>query len=349
MRHERLKELRLERLRSLPLHHQKSAVAIALIAAGGAAFLALQTPTAGAPPAALSTRRMATEASARGLRPGLAGSEQMMGIGPQPSTPPARAATRAAVATPRPVAEMPTPRNVSSSILEQGAAKAQVQGSLATVATAGGALPGDALDISQPSISSGPLGRGVITLDAGATTAFAYIEPYQEPNTWAYRNYCGPGAAIALLSHWDRTYPARADIYQLGVDMGLDPDAGVSILGMVDPINQRIKALTGSNLDWYRYGRAESLDDFRYMIKTDVVDHGIPLITGLMTSGLPGWSYDVGHFVTIYGYVRTSDGTEYVAYADTAPPLTGHTGNGLHLWELNSFWAAVSRNCGQIW
>jgi len=151
----------------------------------------------------------------------------------------------------------------------------------------------------------------------------------------------GRDPADVRLVAVSKTFPPEA------IDAALR--AGVSILGMVEPINRRIQALTGSGLDWYRYGRAESLDDFRYMIKTDVVDHGLPLITGLMTSGLPGWSYDVGHFVTIYGYVHTGNGAEFVAYADTAPALTGHTGNGLHLWELNGFWAAVSRNCGQIW
>jgi len=345
----------MELARSFAARRRAPAVAIALVAAGWAAFLALQAPAATAPSAQLTTRRVPTAASARGLRPGLAGSEQMLGVGPQsmrPTTQPAAATAAAATATaptPRPLVVMPTPRYVSPSILQQGAEKAELHDVLAAVPTAGGARPGDPLDISQPSISSGPVGRGVITLDANTVTAFAYIEPYSEPNTWVYRNYCGPGAAIALLSHWDRSYPLRADIYQLGVEMGLDPDAGVSILGMVEPINRRIQALTGSGLDWYRYGRAESLDDFRYMIKTDVVDHGLPLITGLMTSGLPGWSYDVGHFVTIYGYVHTGNGAEFVAYADTAPALTGHTGNGLHLWELNGFWAAVSRNCGQIW
>jgi hypothetical protein len=238
---------------------------------------------------------------------------------------------------------------VSQKILEQGAAKTQIQDRLATVQTIGGARPGEPIDRTQPSIS-GPLERGIIDLGPGTTAAFAYVQPYQEPNTWAYRNYCGPGAAIVLLSHWEGSYPARANIDALGQDMGLDPNMGVWVYRMASPINQRLNEITGQEVNWYRYGEAQTLDDLRYMLETDLVDHGIPLITSLMTRGLPGWGpVDVGHIVAIYGYTRTADGTEYVSYVDTAPPLSGHTGYVLHTWELNAFWRAVSRNGAQIW
>ncbi len=132
--------------------------------------------------------------------------------------------------------------------------------------------------------------------------------------------------------------------------MALNPNAGVSILNMVAPINERLKEITGQDLGWYCYGEAHTLDDLRYMIKTDLVDHGVPLVTGIMTGSLPGWGgADVGHFVTVYGYTHTADGAEYVIYADTASPASGHNGENLHTWELGSFWEAVGRNNGQIW
>lgn len=238
---------------------------------------------------------------------------------------------------------------VSQKLREQGAAKEKIQDRLAKVWTMGGALPGMPVDQRQVSIA-GPLERDIIDLSPSTTAAFAYIQPYREPNAWAYRNYCGPGAAIQLLSHWDPNYPTQADIDQLGADMSLDPDMGVWVYQMVSPINQRLNQISGQQVNWYRYGEAQTLDDFRYMLQTDLVDHGIPLITSLMTGGLPGWGYtDVGHIVAIYGYTRTADGTEYVSYADTAPPISGHSGYILHTWELNSFWQAVSRNGAQIW
>lgn len=238
---------------------------------------------------------------------------------------------------------------VSPKLLEQGAAKAQVQDGLANVQTAGGARPGEPIDRGQPSVA-GPLERDTVNLDPGTTYAFAYIQPYQEPNDWAHRNYCGAGAAINLLSHWDRGYPAQADIDLLGQDMGLDPNAGVWVYRMATPINDRLNDITGQDLNWYRYGDAQSLDDLRYMLQTDLVEHGVPLITSLMTGGLPGWgSYDVGHIVAVYGYTRTADGTEYVSFADSAPPASGHSGYILQTSELGAFWQAVSRNGAQIW
>lgn len=244
---------------------------------------------------------------------------------------------------------MADPAKVSQKLLDQGAEKEKIQDRLAVVWTIGGALPGMPVDRNHPSIS-GPLERGIIDLSPTTTAAFAYIQPYREPNDWAHINYCGPGAAIALLSHWDHTYPARADIDELGADMGIDPWAGVWVYRMVRPINQRLNEITGAQVDWYRYGEAQTLDDFRYMLQTDVVEHGIPLITSLQTGGLPGWGpIDVGHIVAVYGYTRTADGTEYVSYADTAAPMAGHSGYILHTWELTSFWRAVSRNSGQVW
>ncbi len=293
-------------------------------------------------------RLIAPDASARGRRPGLPGFEQMMGVGPAAASA-APVAPATATATTTPTETIPIHGRVSPELIAQGIAKAQIQDRLAAVQTAGGARPGEPVDRSQPSIAD-PLARGIIDLGPGTTAAFAYIEPYREPDNWAYRNYCGPGAAIALLSHWDRSYPSRADIDLLGRDMSLNPNMGVSILNMVDPINRRLNEITGQGVDWYRYGRAASLDDLRYMMRIDLAEHGVPLITGLMTGGLPGWGgSDVGHFVAIYGYTRTADGTEYVSYADTAAPVSNHHGPNLHAWELNSFWQAVSRNCGQIW
>jgi hypothetical protein len=333
--------MRVERARSLVALHRWPVTAMGLAAALCAVLIGAK-PTheqSGVQPTPPARRPVPTASSRGGLRPGSDGFEQMMSVGPAAPVEP----------TPDPAAAIPEPSNVSQSILEQGAAKAHIQHRLAQVPTAGGARPGEPIDRSQPSIAR-PLQSGILDLGPGTTAAFAYVEPYQEPDAWAYRNYCGPGAATVLLSHWDRSYPAESSIDEMGRDMILNPYMGVSILNMVAPINERLAQISGQDLDWYCYGRAQSLDDFRYMLRTDLVEHGIPLITGLMTGGLPGWGpVDVGHFVAIYGYIRTADGTEYICYADTAAPVSGYYGSNLHVWELHSFWQAVSRNNGQIW
>ncbi len=322
--------------------------AVILAAAGCSTGLVLHVASGrSAPEPVPPPRRLAVDASARGLRPGLPGSEQMVGVGP-PMPSPAPLARAQAPATAAAIEAIPAPRNVSPDLLEQGTAKAQVQDRLAAAPGAGGALPGETVDRGQPSVA-GPLARGLVDLDPGTTAAIAYIEPYQEPNDWAYRNYCGPGAAMALLSHWDRGYPQQASIDAMAHDMNLNPNMGVWIDNMVQPINERLTEITGRDLGWYRYGEARSLDDLRYMLGVDLIEHAAPLITGLMTGGLPGWDSDVGHFVAIYGYARTAEGVEYVWYADTAAPVSGHSGDIFHVWELGSFWQAVSRNSGQIW
>ena len=208
---------------------------------------------------------------------------------------------------------------------------------------------GEIPDGSQVSIA-GPLERGVLSHPMGTQAAYAYIQPYREPNLWAYRNYCAAGAAITLLSHWDPGYPLTVNIDQLGAEIGINPNAGAWIRDIVDPVNRRVNAFLGEELNWYRYGHARSLEEFRWIIQKDIMENGMPFITGVMTRGLPGWGgTNVGHIVCVYGYTRMPDGTEYVSYADTAQPASGYSGYILRVWELQSFWRAVSGNSAQVW
>lgn len=239
---------------------------------------------------------------------------------------------------------------LSDQLRRQTAAKFELQGRLKELSRE---VPGTRLgqlpDISQPSLA-GPMERGILTHPEGTHAAYAYVQPYREPDEWAYRNYCAAGAAIVLLSHWDPDYPQTADIDELGREIDIDPEYGAWIRDIVDPVNRRVNRYLGEELDWYRYGRAGSLREFRWMMNLDIMQNAVPLITGVMTAGLPGWGpRNVGHIVAVYGYTRLPDGSEWVSYADTAAPVVDYNDYILHVWELNDFWRAVSPNSGQVW
>ena len=238
---------------------------------------------------------------------------------------------------------------VSEALLEQAAAKAALRDRLRAARPVAGTRAGEPADPTQVSIA-GPIERGILPVKAIAEAAYAYVQPYREPNNWAHRNYCGPGAAIVLLSHWDPGYPKIANIDAIGRDMRINPNMGVWIRNMVRPINDRLDAMLGQDLDWYRYGKARTLYDLRWMIDFDIRQTAVPFITGVMTRGLPGWgSRNVGHIVCVYGYTKTAAGAEYVSYVDTAPPAAGYNDWILHVWELGDFWRAVSGNSAQVW
>jgi hypothetical protein len=270
---------------------------------------------------------------------------------PVPTNAPLPTVAPTAVPTAAPTAKPPIdiPAGVSAQIRAQTQSKIKLQDQLRASSSAATAREGEPVDTSQASVAD-PLARGILKLAPGTVTAFAYVQPYREPDVWAYRNYCGAGATIALLSHWDTTLPSRADIGLIGSEIGIDPNGGCWIYQITNPVNQHVNSYLGRALNWYRYGNAQSITDFRWIINYDIAQNGVPFITGVMTGGLPGWgSMNVGHIICVYGYSRTPQGVEYVSYADTAQPASGYSGKNLHVWEINSFWEAAGPNSAQVW
>jgi hypothetical protein len=238
---------------------------------------------------------------------------------------------------------------LSDELQQQTEVKFQKQDRLKELSKAPGTRMGELPDISQVSLAA-PMERGILTHPEGTRAAYAYVQPYQEPNEWGYRNYCAVGAAIVLLSHWDPQLPQNADVDQFGQEIGVDPNLGAWVTNIVDPVNRRVNDYLGEEVNWYIYGRAETLRQFRWMLNLDIMQNAVPLITGVMTGGLPGWGpRNVGHFVAVYGYTRMPDGSEWVSYADTASPIVDYYDYTLHVWELGDFWRAVSANSGQVW
>ncbi len=239
--------------------------------------------------------------------------------------------------------------HISDKLRQQTQDKNAIADRLSAGSTVGGARPGDSVDDNQPSVG-GLNGRDALQQTPDALSAYAYVRPYAEPNSFAYRNFCGAGASIILLSHWDANFPQNVDVDQLGHELNLDPDQGMWVRDIVGPVNRHINGIAGTNVNWYRLGNASTKDEFRWMLNVDIGQHGVPLITSLQTGDLPGWGgADVGHIVAVYGYHRDADGTEWVAYADTGSPASGYSGSNFNVMKLDNFWQAVSQNSAQVW
>lgn len=177
---------------------------------------------------------------------------------------------------------------------------------------------------------------------------------YAEPNTYAYRNYCGPGASQILISNWTTNVPS---IDTLASQEKTDPNRGTYRSDMVGPIK------TDANTSgFYVNGVANSQTTFDNWVAGDIYVSGRPAITALMTYGwynnatiwLNGWNYSgisAAHIITIHGFNfsnPTSAGDNFY-YTETAGTVAGTNGTGRQSYGANKMWALVSANNGQIW
>lgn len=266
-------------------------------------------------------------------------------VGVAKAAAPAAAPAAAAQAAPSAAMSAEMPAKLSETLRKQTEAKATSREQLSALQTMGGALPGMKADPNQPSVAG--LGSKV---GPDATRGLAYVQPYQEPNDFAHRNYCGPGAATVLMSHFDADFAKKVNIDKVGRDIKIDPDSGAWIKDIAGPVNDYLSAQAGKKVDYYRFGQAQSKDEFRWMLNVDIVQNGVPLITGVYTGDLPGWGgQDIGHIIAVNGYWKDANGKEWVSYVDTAPAASGYKGDMFVAVSLDTFWQAVSGNSAQIW
>jgi hypothetical protein len=173
---------------------------------------------------------------------------------------------------------------------------------------------------------------------------------YAEPNTYAYRNYCGPGASQILISNWTTNVPS---IDTLASQELTNPNSGTYLSNMVSPLNS--DAGTGG---FYVNGAASSQGTFNNWVAGDAYNSGRPAITALQTQGyyggtiyLNGWSASFQHIITIHGFNFSnpiSAGDNFY-YTETAGTVAGTTAVGQNTIGANRMWALVSLNNGQIW
>lgn len=163
---------------------------------------------------------------------------------------------------------------------------------------------------------------------------------WREPNDYAHRNYCGPGATQVAL---DARLPASSvpDINTIGNDEHIDPANGVTTQAIGDELNR----LLGDG--YYGVSGAANQADFEWRVRVDI-DDGYSLVTALKTGGMPGWgTRNVKHIVATYGYATGSPITVY--YVETAAPAAGYNGNYFNNQSAAQFWPWVSSNNSQVW
>ena len=147
----------------------------------------------------------------------------------------------------------------------------------------------------------------------------SFEQQWREPDDWAHRNYCGPGATQVAL---DARLPASQvpNIDTIGRDENIDPNNGVTTQAIRDELNRILNVIA------YTVSGAPSQNNLETRIFLNI-DSGYSLITALMTGGMPGWgARDVRHILATYGYKATTT-TTYVYYVETAAPTAGYTGS----------------------
>ena len=172
------------------------------------------------------------------------------------------------------------------------------------------------------------------------------------------RNDCGPAAARVASSSWVSGPYATLGWYanQLGTDF--DTTHGTHLnSGLINPLNSQI------HTSWYwTNGRATSEYTYRDRIGYDLYDNTHPLISSVnvCASGgcLPGWSSNIPHILSIYGY-RFNDGggsgsQSTLTYLETANPASGggnaQNSPGSHTVSEYNFWQDMVQNAdSDVW
>lgn len=178
------------------------------------------------------------------------------------------------------------------------------------------------------------------------------VGTWLEPDDYAHRNYCGPGAAQVAL---DARLPASQvpDIDTLGAEMNINPNSGVYMTDLRDVLNDRL------NTTWYSCSSSDSRETLYNRIVANI-DSGYALVTGCVTDQMPGWELSANHIVAVYGYldagvIRSTEkpqarlGYDSVFYTETSRPSAGYYGGYRQSAPKQAFWTYVSPNDIQAW
>lgn len=172
------------------------------------------------------------------------------------------------------------------------------------------------------------------------------VGTWKEPNDYAHRNYCGPGATQVAL---DAKLPATSvpSVDTLGTEEGTDPNSGTYMNKICSVLNTRL------NTAWYEYSVASVQSTMTNWFLQDI-DNGYGFVTGVKTGVMPGWSgRNINHIVTAYGYanvyVETSGTYGDLKYTETSGSVAGYTGTYRQTVSLATFWGYVSGNSAQCW
>jgi hypothetical protein len=166
---------------------------------------------------------------------------------------------------------------------------------------------------------------------------------YQEPQAPYAANWCGPGSTQAIVGQW-RGY-ALIDNYS-GPE-GIGPDAYMARLantlgeydGVQTTFDNYVRVTNQETLSSGFYVAAVltgGFSDYTGKLDYDIQFSGRPLAPTVQANGLPGWSYNVAHWVTVKQYWVGGDTT---TIGDTAGFAQGRSQSaGWYVTSLSSFY-----------
>jgi hypothetical protein len=168
------------------------------------------------------------------------------------------------------------------------------------------------------------------------------VGTWLQPNDWAHRNYCGPGATqVALdarLPYWE-----VPDIDTIGEEENIDPNSGVWISDIRPVLNERLSTT------WYECNGSGSGSTLYHRVVLNI-DSDYAMVTGCRTDDMPGWGgHESGHILAVYGYWEPTGNSQYVYYTETSRPVAGYNGPYRRSTTRQTFWGYVSGNDTQVW
>lgn len=164
---------------------------------------------------------------------------------------------------------------------------------------------------------------------------------WQEPQAPGAANWCGPGSTQAIVGQWRGNY--MIDTYS-GPE-GNGPDAYMArlanTLGEYDGVQTTfanyVRVTNQETLsNFYVQVNLTGFDDYISKLEYDIQFAGHPLAPVVQANGLPGWSYNVVHFLTVKQYWVAGNTT---TIGDTAGFSQGRSQSAnWYVTDLSSFY-----------
>jgi hypothetical protein len=140
---------------------------------------------------------------------------------------------------------------------------------------------------------------------------------WQEPQASYAALWCGEGSTTAVVGQWRGNayvdnYPGGPDNYMAYLANTLGEFNGT--VTTYDDYTRVTNSETNSTF-YVHSGYVGGLSNYERMLSYDLQTAAHPLAPEVNANGLPGWGYNVAHFVTVKQYWITGDTT---TYGDTA-------------------------------
>jgi hypothetical protein len=181
--------------------------------------------------------------------------------------------------------------------------------------------------------------------DAATTATVDYGEVvmslWQEPQYGTANNWCGPGSTTSVVGQWR----GNAVVDNYSGPEGSGPDAYMTrlanTLGEYDGVQTTLDSyvrVTNAEIfsSWYVAVNVGGFTNYQNYLWDDITASNHPLAAVVNGNGLPGWSYNVAHWVTVKQYWVGGDTT---TYGDTAGFYQGRNqGAGWYVVSLADFY-----------